>query len=90
MDIRDDFQRIYNIPRDEIQIIRSPYRVCPLGAHIDHQLGHVTGMTINRGTLFAFAPSGSPKVTLRSLNYTGEVQFTLDDVPPPSPHSLPR
>ena len=26
--------------------IFSPYRVCPLGAHVDHQHGQVTGFAI--------------------------------------------
>ena len=29
--------------------IFSPYRVCPLGAHVDHQHGLVTGFAINKG-----------------------------------------
>ena len=29
--------------------IFSPYRVCPLGAHVDHQHGIVTGFAINKG-----------------------------------------
>ena len=27
----------------------APYRVCPLGAHVDHQHGLVTGFAINKG-----------------------------------------
>jgi len=29
--------------------IFSPYRVCPLGAHVDHQHGLVTGFAIDKG-----------------------------------------
>jgi galactokinase len=29
--------------------IFSPYRVCPIGAHVDHQHGLVTGFAINKG-----------------------------------------
>ncbi len=28
--------------------IFSPYRVCPLGAHVDHQHGLVTGFAIDK------------------------------------------
>jgi galactokinase len=31
-----------------------PYRICPLGAHIDHQKGKVLGITIDRGTILKF------------------------------------
>ena len=27
----------------------TPYRVCPIGAHSDHQLGKITGFAINKG-----------------------------------------
>ena len=47
--------------------IFSPYRVCPLGAHVDHQHGLVTGFAIDKGVDLYFdvngeTPSGSPCV----------------------------
>lgn len=27
----------------------TPYRVCPIGAHSDHQLGKITGFAIDKG-----------------------------------------
>ena len=32
----------------------APYRVCPLGAHVDHQHGLVTGFAIDKGVDFWF------------------------------------
>lgn len=29
--------------------IFSPYRICPVGAHVDHQHGLVTGFALNYG-----------------------------------------
>ena len=40
--------------------IFSPYRVCPLGAHVDHQHGLVTGFAIDKGVDLWWTPSGSP------------------------------
>ena len=45
--------------------IFSPYRVCPLGAHVDHQHGLVTGFAIDKGVDLWFnvneeTPSCSP------------------------------
>ena len=37
--------------------VQVPLRVCPLGAHIDHQGGRVTGMTIDRSVRLAGAPT---------------------------------
>lgn len=61
--------------------MRVPYRICPLGAHIDHQLGTVMAMAIDRGVSLAYAPSGSSEVRLLSANYPGAVRFRVDAVP---------
>jgi len=57
--------------------IYSPYRICPLGAHIDHQLGMVLGTTINRGIHFRFAPDKEGNVRLKSLKYKEWIEFPL-------------
>lgn len=72
----------YGVPPADVRVVWAPYRVCPLGAHIDHQLGTVTAMAIDRGVHLAFAPSGSSEVRVRSLTYPGEVRFAVDRVPP--------
>ncbi len=36
----------------------SPYRVCPLGAHVDHQHGLVTGFAIDKGVDLWFDVNG--------------------------------
>ena len=69
------------IPLTAIRIIASPYRFCPLGAHIDHQGGPVLGMTINAYTLMAFTPAKNSIVKLRSKNYPGKVKFDLHQIP---------
>ena len=65
-----------------IRVVRAPLRICPLGAHIDHQLGVVTGMTIDRSILLAFAPTTNGDVHLESLNFATPARFALNDVPP--------
>lgn len=59
--------------------IFSPYRVCPLGAHVDHQHGLVTGFAFDKGVDFWFSPADDGMVRLRSLSYSGEVQFPISD-----------
>lgn len=66
----------------QIQIVRVPLRICPLGAHIDHQLGIVTGMTIDRAVMLAFVPRRDATVVLDSLNFEGAIQIDLDNVAP--------
>ena len=43
--------------------IFSPYRVCPLGAHVDHQHGLVTGFAIDKGVDLYFDVNDSQTVT---------------------------
>lgn len=57
--------------------IFSPYRVCPLGAHVDHQHGIVTGFAINKGVDFWFNVREDSQVNLSSLTFDGEVHFDM-------------
>ncbi len=66
----------------DIQVVRSPLRVSPLGAHVDHQDGLVTGMTLDRAIYLAFVPREDDLVRVESLNFPGRVAFSLRDVPP--------
>ena len=61
--------------------IFSPYRVCPLGAHVDHQHGLVTGFAIDKGVDLWFNVQENGKVHLASRSFEGEVDF---DVTAPS------
>ncbi len=83
--LRERVTQWYGIDRDRVKVIFSPYRICPLGAHIDHQLGHVTAMALDQGVLLAFAPSKSPEVKLRSLDFPGETHVHFEDVSEPRP-----
>ena len=69
--------------------IFSPYRVCPLGAHVDHQHGLVTGFAIDKGVDLWFNitntdctdktdkwPDGH--VHLESRTFEGVVDFEID------------
>lgn len=58
--------------------IFSPYRVCPLGAHVDHQHGLVTGFAIDKGIDLWFNVREDSKVKLSSRTFEGEVEFEID------------
>jgi len=60
--------------------IFSPYRVCPLGAHVDHQHGLVTGFAFDKGVDFWFSPTEDGMVRLRSLTFPGEAEFPINDL----------
>lgn len=59
--------------------IHSPYRVCPIGAHVDHQHGIVTGFAFDKGVDFYFNPTDDGRVRLRSTSYAGVVDFSVED-----------
>lgn len=71
----------YAVDAAAIQVARVPLRICPLGAHIDHQLGVVTGMTINRSILLAFVPTDDGTIVVESMNFDGVSRFGVDAVP---------
>ena len=68
----------------DIQTVYSPLRISPLGAHVDHQDGLVTGMTLDRAILLAFAPRADGRVCVESANFPGPTEFDLAKVPPMS------
>ncbi len=57
--------------------IFSPYRVCPIGAHVDHQHGIVSGFAIDKGVDLWFTPTDDGEVELTSLSYEGEINFNV-------------
>lgn len=57
--------------------IFAPYRVCPIGAHVDHQHGIVTGFAINKGVDLWFTPTVDGHVHLESLTFEGVVDFNV-------------
>ena len=58
--------------------IFSPYRVCPLGAHVDHQHGLVTGFAIDKGVDLWFNVREDSVVKLSSRTFEGDVEFEID------------
>ncbi len=59
--------------------IFSPYRICPIGAHIDHQGGAVLGRTISIGTAFEYGALNSNKIYITSDQF-GEADFFIGDL----------
>lgn len=58
--------------------IFAPYRVCPLGAHVDHQHGLVTGFAIDKGVDLWFNVRDDGQVKLKSLTFEGNVDFAIN------------
>ncbi|KAJ4959263.1 hypothetical protein NE237_026374 [Protea cynaroides] len=79
-EVRKKVAEISGRSAEEVRVVVSPYRICPLGAHIDHQGGTVSAMTINKGILLGFIPSANSEVLLESGQFEGVVRFRVDEV----------
>lgn len=57
--------------------IFSPYRVCPIGAHVDHQHGLVMGFAFDKGVDLFFTPTDDGQVELASRSFEGDILFDI-------------
>ncbi len=58
-----------------------PYRVCPLGAHSDHQHGKITGFAIDKGIHIAYRPKRNGVIEMSSLNFDKRAQWHIHSTP---------
>ncbi len=79
MDCVQTFETIYRKAPQAVAFC--PYRVCPLGAHSDHQLGKVTGLAIDKGIDIAYSPKMNGVVELVSLQFPKRAQWHVNSVP---------
>lgn len=59
----------------------TPYRICPIGAHSDHQLGKITGMAINKGIHIAYGPKENGVVEIQSMQFEKRAQWHVQATP---------
>ena len=73
------FNEIYG--RDPEGLAFCPYRICPIGAHSDHNLGKITGLAIDKGIHIAYAPKMNGVVEVSSLQFPKRAQWHIASVP---------
>ena len=79
MNCVEKFEEIYRKSPDAVAFC--PYRICPIGAHSDHQHGKITGLAIDKGISFAYHPKRNGVVELASLQFDKRAQFHIRSVP---------
>jgi galactokinase/galacturonokinase len=79
MNCIERFEEIYRKSPDAVAFC--PYRICPIGAHSDHQHGKITGFAIDKGISFAYHPKRNGVVELASLQFDKRAQFHIRGVP---------
>ena len=75
----EKFESIYG--KEPEGIAFCPYRVCPIGAHVDHQLGKITGLAIDKGIHIAYRPKQNGVVEMMSLQFEKRAQWHVAAVP---------
>ena len=73
------FIQIYQKPPEYMTF--TPYRICPLGAHSDHQLGKITGFAINKGIHIAYGPKQNGVIEIQSVQFPKRAQWHVASTP---------
>ena len=73
------FEKTYKKPPQYTAF--TPYRVCPIGAHSDHQLGKITGFAINKGIHIAYGPKQNGVIEIQSLQFEKRAQWHVLSTP---------
>ena len=73
------YKELYH--QEPFDVAFCPYRISPLGAHIDHQYGKINGLAIDKGIHMAYHPKQNGVVELQSLNFPKRAQFFVNAVP---------
>lgn len=73
------FNETYHRDPDDVSFC--PYRICPLGAHVDHQYGKINGLAINYGIHIAYSAKHNGVIELSSLNFSKRAQFHVKSMP---------
>ena len=67
------YGKIYH--REPEAVAFCPYRISPLGAHIDHQYGKINGLAIDKGIHLAYSAKHNGVIEMQSLNFEKRAQF---------------
>lgn len=75
----DEFEKLYKRKPDNVTF--TPYRVCPIGAHSDHQLGKILGFAIDKGIYIAYSIKHNGVVEISSLQFPKRAQWHVASTP---------
>lgn len=79
MNANEKFEQTYKKAAQYIAF--TPYRVCPIGAHSDHQLGKITGIAINKGIYIAYGPKENGVIEIQSQQFDKRAQWHVAATP---------
>ena len=79
MHCEERFEEIYG--RAPSGVSFAPYRICPIGAHSDHNLGKITGLAIDKGIHIAYSAKHNGVVEMASLQFPKRAQWHIASTP---------
>lgn len=79
MNCTEKFAEIYKGDPEDVAFC--PYRICPVGAHSDHNLGKITGFAIDKGISIAYRPKQNGVIELCSMQFDKRAQWHIRQVP---------
>ena len=71
----NEFERIYKNKAQNV--LFCPYRICPIGAHSDHNLGKITGFAIDKGINIAYGENEN-EIVANSIDFNNQHNWKLD------------
>ena len=74
------FRHTFN--KEATGVVWAPFRICPVGAHVDHQYGHVAAAAIGIGITLAFTPRDDGLVRIYSHAMEEMAEFGTEHIHP--------
>ena len=78
MQCEEVFFQIYH--GDPAAVSFAPYRICPIGAHSDHNLGKITGLAIDKGIHIAYREKQNGVIEMCSLQFAKRAQWHIREI----------
>ena len=78
MKCQEVFEKTYGRAPEGLSF--SPYRICPIGAHSDHNLGKITGFAINAGIHIAYSIKHNGVIEMSSLQFPKRAQWHIKEI----------
>ena len=75
----ETFEKLYKRTPDGVSFC--PYRICPIGAHSDHQYGKITGLAIDKGIHVAYGVKMNGIIEVSSIQFDKRAQFHINAIP---------
>lgn len=78
MKCEERYKELYQKMPEEI--LFCPYRINPLGAHVDHQLGKINGLALDKGIHIAYGTNPEGIIEVTSVDFPSTARFKTNSI----------